>query len=115
LAKSQNQLARLLHISPKTVQSYETEWRNIPVDVERQMLFLLSLKVAKERNTKLCWDVKNCPDEWRKNCAAWEFQAGYFCWFMNGTFCNGEYQDSWNKKMELCNQCQIFRSVMPFT
>jgi len=114
LDKTQKELASLLCVSLKAIQSYEADWRNIPVAIERQMLFLLSLKVVKENKKNPCWDDKKCPDEWKKNCAAWELQAGYFCWFMNGTFCNGEYQDSWNEKLELCRQCHVFQSVMPF-
>lgn len=42
----------------------------------------------------------NCkmPVEWRENCSAWEFKAGHFCWFINGTF---------------CRDCKVFQSRLP--
>jgi len=113
LGKSQSQLARLLCVSPKAVQSFEQGWRNIPASAERQLLFLLSLKRYSDENTGPCWETRSCPAEWRENCTAWEFKAGYFCWFINGTFCQGEYQDNWEKKIKLCQQCEVFRSMIP--
>ncbi|MFC2002968.1 helix-turn-helix domain-containing protein [Chloroflexota bacterium] len=113
LGKTQNQLARLLCVSPKAIQSFEQGWRNIPASAERQLLFLLSLKRSSDENTRPCWEIRNCPVEWRENCTAWEFKAGYFCWFINGTFCKGECQDKWGKKIKLCQQCAVFRSMIP--
>ena len=109
LGKTQVQLSQLLAVSLKTVESFEEGWRNIPVYVERQILFLLSLKRASSENEKPCWEICNCPNEWREKCTAWEFKAGHFCWFINGTYCNGNVQESWQKKIELCRQCEVFR------
>jgi len=113
LGKSQSQLARLLCVSPKAIQSFEQGWRNIPASVERQLLFLLSLKRSSDQKSETCWEIRNCPAEWRENCAAWEFKAGYFCWFINGTFCQGQGQENWGKKIKLCRQCEIFRLMIP--
>jgi len=113
LGKTQNQLARLLCVSPKAIQSFEQGWRKIPASAERQLLFLLSLKRSSDENTEPCWEIRNCPAEWRRNCTAWEFKAGYFCWFINGTFCQGECQDNWETKIKLCQQCEVFRSMLP--
>ncbi len=109
LGKTQVQLSQLLAVSLKTVESFEEGWRNIPVYVERQILFLLSLKRASSEYEKPCWEICNCPNEWREKCTAWEFKAGHFCWFINGTYCNGNVQESWQKKIELCRQCEVFR------
>ncbi|MFC2046665.1 helix-turn-helix domain-containing protein [Chloroflexota bacterium] len=115
LGKSQNQLARLLCVSPKAIQSFEQGWRNIPVNAERQLLFLLSLKRSLGESTSPCWEIRNCPMEWRENCAAWEFGAGHFCWFINGTFCQGKQCESWSKKIKLCRQCEVFRLRLVLT
>ena len=113
LGKSQNQLARLLCVSPKAIQSFEQGWRNIPASAERQLLFLLSLKKSLDENTSPCWEIRNCPFEEREMCAAWEFKVGHLCWFINGTFCQGKLQESWRKKIKLCRQCDAFRSMLP--
>lgn len=112
LGKTQEQLARLLCVSPKAVQSFEQGWRKIPASVERQLLFLLSLKRSSDEESSPCWEIRNCPDEWRRNCPAWEFKAGYLCWLVNGTYCQGERQEDWAKKIGLCRQCKLFQSIL---
>jgi DNA-binding XRE family transcriptional regulator len=113
LGKSQHQLARLLCVSTKAIQSFEQGWRKIPASAERQLLFLLSLKMSQDFNTRPCWEIQNCSAEWRKNCTVWELQAGHFCWFVNGTFCQGKPQESWDDKIELCQKCPVLRSAIP--
>ena len=113
LGKTQSQLAQLLGVSPKAIQSFEQGWRNIPVHTERQVLFLLSLKQSPRKKDRACWVIRKCPMEIRQNCPAWEFQVGNLCWFINGTICQGEVQESWQKKMKLCRQCKVFRTMLP--
>lgn len=113
LDKTQNQLAQLLAVSPKAVQSFEQGWRRIPPYIERQMLLLLSLKRSSDRNLETCWDSRNCPMEWRENCIVWELKAGNFCWATNGTFCNGQMQRSWDKKIQICRECEVYKSMLP--
>jgi transcriptional regulator with XRE-family HTH domain len=43
LGKSQSQLARILCVSPKAIQSYEQGLRHIPIYIERQILLFQSL------------------------------------------------------------------------
>ena len=113
LGKTQSQLANLLCVSTKAIQSFEQGWRKVPVNIERQSLYILSMKRAKEKTTKPCWKIKNCPIEWRISCTAWEFKAGYFCWFINGTFCEGKEKKDWHEKIEVCRQCEVFQSILP--
>lgn len=111
LGKTQNQLGRILCISAKAVQSFEQKWRRVPVHIERQMLFLWSLKRSQKKGTRPCWKIKRCPKEWRSNCIASELNAGQLCWFINGTFCNGRLQDNWKKKIGICRKCQVFQAM----
>jgi DNA-binding XRE family transcriptional regulator len=111
LGKTQRQMAELLGTSLKAVQSFEQGWRKIPVHIERQALFLLARKNARDRDHMPCWDIERCPMETRQNCPAWEFQSGSLCWFINGTLCHGEVQASWAEKMEKCRKCSVFRSI----
>jgi DNA-binding XRE family transcriptional regulator len=112
LGKSQIQLARLLGISPKTVQSFEQGWRTIPAYAERQLLFLLYLKRPK-KNLKPCWEKKNCNPAERRKCPAFEFRAESICWFINGTICEGKVQDDWKAKIQICRKCEVFKSLIP--
>jgi DNA-binding XRE family transcriptional regulator len=113
LGKTQPQLADLLCLSTKAIQSFEQGWRQIPIQAERQLLFLLYLKRSIYEDISKCWEIRKCPREWRDNCSVWEFQAGHICWFINGTFCQGKCQDSWEKKMRICWQCEVLKSMVP--
>jgi DNA-binding XRE family transcriptional regulator len=112
LGKSQSQLARLLGTSAKAVQSFEQGWRNIPTHVERQILFLLAMKKSPHKKSKPCWVIRKCPMVTRRNCPAWEFGLGHFCWFVSGTMCRGQAQGTWQKKMKTCRECEVFQAMM---
>jgi len=113
LRKTQDHMARILCVSPKAIQSFEQGWRNIPSHIERELLLLLSLKAPLDSNIQPCWEIKACPDEWRDNCIVWELQARHFCWFINGTFCQGMTHKNWHEKIQVCRKCEIFRSMIP--
>jgi len=113
LGKTQGQMAQLLGTSLKAVQSFEQGWRNIPVHIERQVLFLLAMKRSRNKRENHCWVIRRCPMKIRRNCPAWEFQGGQLCWFINGTICQGEVQESWHEKIKVCRQCKVFRSALP--
>jgi DNA-binding XRE family transcriptional regulator len=114
LGKRQSQMAQLLGVSLKAIQRLEQGWRNIPVHTERQVLFLLALKKLPRKKDRPCWVVRKCPMEIRRNCPVWEFQTGHLCWFINGTNCQGRTQESWQKKMKICLQCnKVFQTTLP--
>ncbi len=114
LGRTQDQMARVLCVSPKAIQSFEQGWRHVPSHIEREMLLLLSLKSSDtDRIPRPCWEVKNCPDEWRHSCIIWELKTGLFCWYLNGTFCQGQYHNTWSEKMELCRQCEVLQYTLP--
>ena len=113
LGKTQYQMAQLLGISLKAIQSFEQGWRNIPVHIERQVLYLLVLKKLHLKKGRPCWMIRRCPVETKRRCPAWEFQVGHFCWFINGTICHGEVQDSWRMKMKICRQCKVLLTMLP--
>ena len=113
LGKTQKQMSQLLGTSLKAIKSYEQGWRNIPVYIERQVLFLLVVKEALDIGKKPCWKIIKCSMETRQNCPAWEFKAGYLCWFINGTICEGKVQKDWHTKMKMCRQCKVLKSILP--
>jgi len=113
LGKTQSQMAQVLGVSLKAVQSFEQGWRNIPVHIERQILFLLVLTKPLHKKVRPCWVIRNCPAQVRQNCPAWQFQARRLCWFINGTICGGKVQESWQKKMTMCRQCKVFQTMVP--
>ena len=113
LAKTQLQMSQLLGVSLKAIQSFEQGWRNVPVHIERQMLFLVAMKEDHNKKKTPCWVMKNCSRETARTCPAWEFNSGHLCWFINGTYCEGEVQQNWHDKMKLCRHCKVFKSMLP--
>ena len=112
LKRTQKDIADLLGTSLKAIHSYEQGWRNIPTHVERQLYFLLGNLRESYESRKQCWTIKKCPPERKKECPAWEFQAGKFCWFINGTICECKTQDSWKEKMKICKKCEVFQALL---
>jgi DNA-binding XRE family transcriptional regulator len=112
LEKTQSEMAQILGVSPKGIESFEQGWRSIPVHIERQVLLILALKSHASKKTKPCWLTRRCPAEDRQNCPAWQFRAGHLCWFINGTICEGTNQRNWKKKMEICRDCEVYRSML---
>jgi hypothetical protein len=110
LGKTQKQLSELLGTSLKAIQSFEQGWRRVPAHIERQMLFLLAFHKEKAKGVLSCWDIQSCPEERRRVCPAWEFNAGHLCWFINGTICEGRPRVSWSSKMSVCRRCKVFRN-----
>ena len=107
------QLARLLGVSVKAIQSCEQGWRRIPLHSERQLLLLLALNHSRAGKNSPCWLKKGCPvEKTENNCPAWEFGAGQLCWFINGTICEGVVRTSWQKKMQFCRKCEVFASIL---
>lgn len=108
LKKTQKQMAQLLGVSLKAINSYEQGWRSVPDYVERQVFFIIYTIQNETEPKKPCWIIKNCPPERKKQCPAWEFKAGTFCWLINGTVCEGDIQENWKEKMKICRTCEVF-------
>lgn len=88
LGASQRELAAMLGVSEKAVESYEQGWRRIPGNIER-ILYFLALRLA-ERGTPAmppCWELTACPDGRRTDCLAWKSGEGRYCWFLTGKLC----------------------------
>ena len=113
LDKTQKEMSQLLGVSVKAIYSYEQGWRSIPTHVERQMFFLLSRKKEERRKLpKQCWVVKKCPPKRRKECPAYEYNAGRFCWLVNGTICECKAQKNWKEKMAICRKCEVMADLL---
>jgi hypothetical protein len=114
LDKTQKEMSQLLGVSVKAIYSYEQGWRSVPAHVERQVFFLLSRKRGERNLTKAkpCWIIKKCPPKRRKECPAYEYNAGKFCWLVNGTICECKAQKNWKEKMKICRQCAVMNDLL---
>jgi DNA-binding XRE family transcriptional regulator len=110
LGKSQSELAELLAVSTRAVQSYEQGWRDTPLHVQKAAAMLLFLSWRKTRTwVAPCWEIKKCSEEKRDCCPAYEMRAGEFCWMVNGTQCGQAHHRTWETKIELCQECPVTR------
>ena len=110
--KTQRQMAQLLGTSIKAIQSYEQGWREIPVHIQRQIFFLISMMQENRKDRKPCWVIKKCPPEIKTQCPAWEFKSGTLCWFVNGTICCGDECKDWKDKMKCCRSCEVLAFLL---
>jgi transcriptional regulator with XRE-family HTH domain len=86
--KTQKEMAMLLGVSKKTIESYEQGLRNIPKNIERILYFILfKLNKSKLGPLKDCWDSHNCSDLKKEKCVAWNSQEGIYCWFITSKIC----------------------------
>ncbi len=109
LQKTQRQMATLLGISLKGIQSFEQGWRKVPIHIEREIMFLKTLKTERHKYARPCWEILKCPLEARNTCPTWEFKAGSLCWFINGTVCAGKPMGDWGTKIKICKKCSVFK------
>ena len=112
LDKTQKEMSQLLGVSVKAIYSYEQGWRSIPTHAERQVFFLLSRKRGTRDLPKPCWVIKKCVPKRRKQCPAYEYNAGRFCWLVNGTICECKAQKSWKEKMKICRECSVMKDLL---
>ena len=112
LKKTQQYLARLMGTSVKAIHSYEQGWRTVPAHVEKQLLLLACMANGRRQSDSPCWVLRQCPEDRRERCPAWEFQAGDLCWFINGTICEGAPRKNWQEKMEICGSCVVLTSKL---
>ena len=110
LGKTQKEIAELLGVALKTIHSYEQGWRKIPSHIDRQTYFLLANQRGRRKNSKPCWEMKNC--QVKEECPAWEFQSGHLCWFLCGARCECTSDATCKEKMAICRSCDIVASLL---
>ncbi len=107
LGKSQRELAELLGVSLKAVESYEQGWRNVPAHVERLLYFLLfKLNEDEIEAAEPCWESKDCPEASRSKCVAFVAKEGRFCWFFTGRLCAAK------PGAGACYTCDVFTRML---
>ena len=113
LEKSQPQLARMLGISTRALQSYEQGWRNTPAHVLKLAGVLLTLKRRKDDGPrKPCWDIRGCAPEDRADCPVYELRAPEFCWLIGGVRCTPQDNRSWEEALRNSATCPVMEQLL---
>jgi transcriptional regulator with XRE-family HTH domain len=116
VGKSQRDIAAMLGVSLKAVESYEQGWRAVPANVERILYFIL-FKLREEDifAEPDCWVTRSCPEQTRSACLAWIAKEGRYCWFFTGRLCAAARGDSAAGKggaSEFCYDCAVFTRLL---
>ena len=113
LGLTQAQLAALLGVSLRVVQSCEQGWRRPSANVERHLLLLLiASRQGPGFGKRACWKTLGCPAHQREACIAYRTRQGHLCWFLTGNMCHGRPCVDWLEKKETCEQCEFFVSLL---
>ena len=107
IGKSQKDLAVMLGVSRKAVESYEQGWRRIPAHVERMIYYIIFKFNSKSLlENQPCWEIRSCPEKGREKCPAWISKEGVFCWFISGKLCSA-YREKGTDFY--CQKCPVFQ------
>lgn len=111
MGKSQSEMARLLDISTRAVQSYEQGWRGAPPSVQKNAMLQLYLQRRQQVGAaRPCWQVCACSQEERAQCPAWLLQEGQLCWLTTGNRFRGMTgRPTWPAKAAHCQNCPAMR------
>ncbi len=113
LGISQKEMADLLGISTKAIQSYEQGWRHGSPHVEQMVLLHTILhRGLNLRKVPHCWKLNDCPRELRKQCPAHRIRQPGFCWLVTGTLCHGERMHTWQAKRKRCLKCEVLKMLL---
>jgi len=108
LDKSQQQMAGLLGVSLRALQSYEQGWRRVPPHVIKQAWLLLLLKRRTEPGgVQPCWVVRGCDQASREACPVHELGAGDLCWLLSAQCRCGGPAGALAAQMDRCEQCPV--------
>ncbi|MFC1499662.1 helix-turn-helix domain-containing protein [Candidatus Zixiibacteriota bacterium] len=111
---SQTELASLIGVSERTIQSCEQGWRNPGQAVEKAaVLLLLARRHGPVLDEHQCWVSINCSDEERSNCLVYQSHQGHLCWLLSGNLCRGRSLKTWRDKKENCFECPFFSELLP--
>lgn len=114
LGLSQTELASLVGVSTRAIQSYEQGWRRPSENVQRHLLLLLiALRRGSHLQDHQCWKSTRCPPEIRDRCIAYVTRQGHICWFLTGTICKGKRAARWAEKLRECLQCDFMQELLP--
>jgi len=107
LGKTQSEMAGLLSVSTRAVQSYEQGWRPVPPHVRKMAIFLLCVSRRHKGKVVPCWQIRKCSKRDRAACPAHQLGEGELCWLVTGDACPLAESASSEDKAERCAKCPV--------
>jgi DNA-binding XRE family transcriptional regulator len=113
LGVTQQELADLLGVSVRTVQSCEQGWRKPSAALEKSLLLLhLASRQGADLSSQVCWEQVPCPQEDQQRCLAHRARQGHLCWLLSGTSCRGQKIGTWEAKKRVCGECEFLIGML---
>ncbi len=113
LKLSQRDMAELLGVSTKSIQSYEQGWRKVTPHIEQMLLLHAILHRGPDlKREPPCWQQTKCDPTIRSSCPAVSMSGPGFCWLVTGTYCHGERTGSWQAKRRRCLACVVLKRLI---
>jgi DNA-binding XRE family transcriptional regulator len=113
LGLSQAELAAVLGVSPRTIQSCEQGWRKPSCSLEKMLVLLVMADRHGSRFGSLaCWKTKRCAPARRAQCLIYQSRQGHLCWFLTGNVCAGRRLRNWDDKKTVCGTCDFFHLLL---
>jgi DNA-binding XRE family transcriptional regulator len=113
LGLTQAELATLLGVSKRTIQSCEQGWRKPSAMLERMaLLLLIALRQGDSFGAQACWAERACAAEKRADCIAYRTRQGHICWLLTGTKCGERTVSTWADKKTACCSCGFFQHLL---
>ncbi|GAB6158385.1 hypothetical protein JCM39194_15850 [Desulfotomaculum varum] len=60
------------------------------------------------KDSIVCWEIMNCPEDRKNQCPAFTEKRGTECWKVPRTLCRGELQGTMAQKIGACRQCNFY-------
>ncbi len=111
LGVTQTELADVLGISAKAVQSYEQGWRDTPLRIVKQMVTLVAMRKGDAVKRKPCWEVRSCDPSAVETCPSNTITQGRYCWLVASKAC-AEYHGDEDKTVLGCLSCDVVKQFL---
>ena len=113
LGLNQHDLADLLGVSIRAVQSYEQGWRTTPPKVLLSAWLLVFFQWRGRHGPPApCWELNNCRLDAREKCFAYRHNAGDLCWFLSTQACLRTAGKTCAQRIRICHDCPAMRQWM---
>ncbi len=112
LGLSQSQLASVLGVSPRAVQSYEQGWRKPPQPFVTQLMTVLALHAGHPDHFTPCWSLTGCQDMQLRTCRAVTVGRGSFCWLLAGRACGKNKAEGRASGEIPCIGCAVMTNLL---
>lgn len=114
LGWNQEEMAQILGISHRALQSYEQGWRPLPCRIQQALALLLYLHYRqRHKKPHPCWRIRECPKTDRRRCVVYRLRAGDVCWMIAGGKCDRDADGKGAKSMAACRKCPVMKVWWP--